>query len=72
MRDSGQIGNNQYLERAAQKVLIKLFLLSNRNSGYRICHRYDDFQYVKLNRISTLFTAAGNVFTKYIKDFSSF
>lgn len=72
MRDSGQIGNNQYLERAAQKVLIKLFLLSNRNSGYRICHIYDDFQYVKLNRISTLFTAAGKIFTKYIKDFSSF
>lgn len=71
MRNSGQIGNNQYLKRAAQKVLIKLFLLSNRNSGYRICHRYTDFQHVRLNRISTLFTAAGNIFTKYIKDFSS-
>lgn len=59
------MGTNQRWRGAAEKASIKLFLLPNRGSGYRICHRYADFQYVKLNRIPTFFTAAAK---KYSQD----
>lgn len=39
------------LAQSSQEILTKLILLLNGNSGYGVHHRYDNFQYVLLNRI---------------------
>lgn len=39
------------LAKSSQEILTKLIMLLNGNSGYGICHRFDIFQCVLLNRI---------------------